>query len=270
MSFQQIKGNEKLIERLSASIRSGNVSHAYIFEGESVLDKKAFAEAFVKAVLCRQQPGTGCGECVSCRKIQHGNYEDLFFVEADGSSIKDEAIEKMQERLKTKPYGPRNIAIICDADTMTLRAQNRLLKTLEEPPEGTILILLSENIENLTQTILSRCVKFRLTYFGQESYEGMLETAETIADMLLNGEPFYKRKEAVADIAADAGKTSAFLDALEKVYRDLLVEPSQKGKLYKRSQIYRNVELIEQARRQIQRGVAKSYALKDLMIKIGG
>lgn len=270
MSFEQIKGNEKLVKRLSEAIKNGTVSHAYIFEGPAVLDKKAFAEAFVKALLCEEMPGTGCGRCVSCKKIQHGNYEDLIYVEADGSSIRDEAVAALQERLKIKPYGPRNIAVISDADTMTLRAQNRLLKTLEEPPEGTVLILLSENMENLTQTILSRCVKFRLNYFGQESYEGMMETAEKTADMLMEGQPFYKRKELVSEIAKDAGKTGAFLDALEKVYRDLLIGSSEKARLYKKSQIYKNVSIIEDTRRQIQRGVSKSYALKDLMIKIGG
>lgn len=270
MSFSQIEGNQKLIERLSASIKSGNVSHAYIFEGEAVLDKKAFAEAFVKAVLCGEMPGIGCGQCASCRKVEHGNYEDLFYVEADGASIRDEAIEALQHRLKTKPYGERNIAIISDADTMTLRAQNRLLKTLEEPPEGTILILLSENLENLTQTILSRCVKFRLNYFGKESYEGMMDKAREVADLLLAGEPFYKRKEAIEEIIKDDGKTRAFLDALERVYRDLLLEPSEKSRLYKKSRIFENVHQIEKTRRQLQRGVSKSYALKDLMIKIGG
>lgn len=270
MKFEQIEGNEALVARLTRAIQNGNVSHAYLFEGEAVLDKKAFAEVFIKAILCRQAPGVGCDHCLSCQKINHGNHEDLIYVEADGRSIKDEAIEQMQERLRTKPFGDRNIAIICDADTMTLRAQNRLLKTLEEPSQGTVLILLSENMENLTQTILSRCVKFRLHYFGKESYEGMMETAGTVADMLLEGQPFYKRKKAISDIMKDAGQTNAFLDALEQTYRDLLIDGSEKGKLYKKNQIYKNVALIEQAKRQIQRGVAKSYALKDLMIKIGG
>lgn len=270
MKFEQIKGNETLIKRLGASIQNGNVSHAYIFEGEAALDKKAFAQAFAKAILCENHPGIGCDTCLSCRKIQHDNHEDLIYLQADGRSIRDEAVEQLQTRLKTKPYGVRNIAIISDADTLTLRAQNRLLKTLEEPAGGAILILLSENIENLTQTILSRCVKFRLNYFGQESYEGMLDKAEEIADLLLAGQPFYKRKEAISDIMKDAGKTEAFLDALEKVYRDLLIENTEKGRLYKKSQIYQNVAVIEETRRQIRRGVAKSYALKDLMIKIGG
>lgn len=270
MRFDQMKGNEKLTERLAASIRQGTVSHAYLFEGEAALDKKAFAKAFAKAILCQKSPGTGCDTCLSCRKIEHDNHEDLIYVESDGRSIKDEAVEQLQAKLRVKPYGARNIAIISDADSLTLRAQNRLLKTLEEPAGAAILILLSENMENLTQTILSRCVKFRLNYFGRESYEGMLGKAEEVADLLLAGEPFYKRKEAIAGIIKDAGKTNAFLDALEKVYRDRLIEPKEKGKLYKKSQIYENVALIEETRRQIQRGVAKGYALKDLMIKIGG
>lgn len=270
MRLTDFTGNEKLIQRLIATIQNETLSHAYIFEGETSLDKLAFAKAFVKGILCTERPGIGCDQCVSCRKIEHDNYEDLFFVAADGASIKDEAIEKLQERLKVKPYGDRNIAIISDADTMTLRAQNRLLKTLEEPAPGTILILLSENIENLTNTILSRCVKFRLNYYGQESYEGMLDKAHAIADLLMEGAPFYKRKEAIAEVIKDSDQIMAFLDALEKVYRDFLIIPSEKGRLYKKSQIYKNVSLIEETRRQLLKGVSKSYALKDLMIKIGG
>lgn len=270
MNFLDFHGNEKLIQRLIATIQNNTLSHAYIFEGEAALDKIAFTKAFVKAVLCDVKPGIGCDACSTCRKVDHDNYEDLYYIAADGLSIKDEAIEKLQERLKIKPYGERNIAIISNADTMTLRAQNRLLKTLEEPAPGTILILLSENIENLTNTILSRCAKFRLNYYGRESYEGMMDKALAVADMLMRGEPFYKRKEAVADIAKDSEQTMAFLDALEKVYRDFLIIPSQEGRLYKKSQIYRNVSLIEETRRQLLKGVSKNYALKDLMIKIGG
>jgi DNA polymerase III delta prime subunit len=270
MNLSGFDGNEKLIQRLSATINNGTLSHAYIFEGEAALDKLAFAKAFVKAVLCKEHRGEDCDVCAVCRKIDHDNYEDLMLVQADGASIKDEAIEKLQERLKVKPYGERNIAVISNADTMTLRAQNRLLKTLEEPAAGTVIILLSENIENLTNTILSRCVKFRLNYYGRESYEGMLDKALEVADLLMRGAPFYQRKEAIAEIAKDNDKTVAFLDALEKVYRDYLIIPSEEGRLYKKSQIYRNVTLIEETRRQLLKGVSKSYALKDLMIKIGG
>ena len=270
MNLNGFEGNEKLIQRLIATINNETLSHAYIFEGEAALDKVAFTKAFIKAILCEEQPGIGCDTCSICRKIEHDNYEDLLYVEADGKSIKDEAIEKLQERLKVKPYGKRNIALINNADTMTLRAQNRLLKTLEEPAKGTVLILLSENIENLTNTILSRCVKFRLNYYGRETYDGLLDKAEEVAELLMRGAPFYQRKEAIVDIVKDDNKVMAFLDALEKVYRDFLIIPSDKGRLYKKSQIYKNVSLIEETRRQLLKGVSKNYALKDLMIKIGG
>ena len=97
-----------------------------------------------------------------------------------------------------------------------------------------------------------------------------MDKAREIADLLLEGAPFYKRKEAIEDIIKDDGQVRAFLDALERVYRDLLIDPSEKSRLYKKSRIFKNVDCIEKTRRQIQRGVSKSYALKDLMIKIGG
>jgi len=86
----------------------------------------------------------------------------------------------------------------------------------------------------------------------------------------MRGTPFYMRKEAISDIVKDNEKTMAFLDALEKVYRDYLIIPSEAGRLYKKNQIYRNVSLIEETRRQLLKGVSRTYALKDLMIKIGG
>ena len=74
----------------------------------------------------------------------------------------DEQISKVQSDIKKKPMEERHMVVIQDADTMTLRAQNRLLKTLEEPFEGTVMILLSENRENLLETIKSRCVLYRI------------------------------------------------------------------------------------------------------------
>ena len=98
---------------------------------------------------------------------------------------------------------------------MTLRAQNRLLKTLEEPPGKSVIILLSENIENLVQTIQSRCVKYRINYFGSENYDFMFDKAAKVADMILNRQPFYKVKKEVDDIMGSSEETAAFLDGLQ-------------------------------------------------------
>ena len=97
--------------KLGDAIRSGIVSHAYIIEGDSNIDKIGFARAFCQALTCSEMPGEGCGKCVNCRKIADGNHEDLYVVEPDDTtaskngtdSIKDAAVEELQVRLKEKP-----------------------------------------------------------------------------------------------------------------------------------------------------------------------
>ena len=134
MSLRDYNEYKRLIERISKAIINANVSHAYIIEGDSCIDKEAFAKDFIKAILCLEEPGFGCDRCVNCRKIDHDNYEDMYILRADELSLKDAAVSGLQENLKNKPSaGNRNIAIIEGADSMTPRAQNRLLKTLEEP-----------------------------------------------------------------------------------------------------------------------------------------
>ncbi|MGN1144596.1 MAG: hypothetical protein ACI4SU_08505, partial [Anaerovoracaceae bacterium] len=185
MSLNNWKADEKLVTRITGSILAGNVFHAYIIEGDTCVDKLAFAKDMVKAILCTERPGVGCGSCISCRKIDHGNYEDLYFIESDGLSVKDEPVFALQEKLKRKPTaGDRNLAIIKDADTMTTRAQNRLLKTLEEPPEGTVIFLLSENKDNLLETIRSRCVTYRLNSLETDLQAGAMEGASAILEGL--------------------------------------------------------------------------------------
>ena len=144
MTLSKYQLNQKLIDRISSSIISVRVFHAYIIEGDALADKVGFAKEFCKAIICKEKPGLGCDNCLDCRKMDHDNFEDLYFIESDGMSVKDEQISNLQANLKKKPIGSRNMAIIKDADTMTVRAQNRLLKTLEEPFAGTVIILLSE------------------------------------------------------------------------------------------------------------------------------
>ena len=160
------------------NIINGTLHHAFIIEGPYSADKKNYAVELAQAILCRQMPGVGCGECVICRKLKDGNHLDFVFIEPyakKGSktrSVKDEQIEQLQERLMRKPFeGDRVIAVIDGADTVTARAFNRFLKTLEEPPEGTVIFLLSENAAKLPQTIRSRCVHVRL--YGNEGKDNM-------------------------------------------------------------------------------------------------
>lgn len=270
MIFKEHQENENLISRLDNVVKNDKVSHAYIFEGANCIDKKTFAQSFVKGILCPDKNGENCGRCGICHKIDHDNHEDITYIAASGNSIKDSDIVQMQDKLKTRPVGDRNIVIIENSDMMTLRAQNRLLKTLEEPPGRSVIILLSENMENLVQTILSRCVKYRINIDGSDSYAFMMETSRKIAKMTLDRVPFYKLKTEAESIAKSTEDTAAFLDGLQVVYRDILMEKSKGISLYKDSDLIRNIHAVENARKQIKDGVSAVYAIKNLFLKIGG
>ena len=270
MYFKERDENQNLIARLDHIIETDKISHAYIFEGSGCIDKRSFVESFVKGILCPVNTGDNCNSCGICRKVDHGNHEDIIYIKASGGSIKDADIVKMQESLKNKPFGDRHIVIIENSDTMTLRAQNRLLKTLEEPLGSSVIMLLSENMENLVQTIKSRCVKYRINYFGSEGYDFMMEKAEKVSDMALNREPFYKLKQEIDDILENSDEVAGFLDSLQVVFRNMLIKKNKGISLYKDEDLKRNIYAAENARRQIKEGVSQSYAMKNLLIKIGG
>lgn len=318
MLFNQIRENQKTAERLCRSVASGAISHAYVLEGDASGNKEEIAEAFVAAVLCPQtsEQGQACGVCPSCRKISHHSHEDVVWIQAEGGSIKDEAIEALQARLKKKPYvGDRTAVIIKQADTMTLRAQNRLLKTLEEPTVGTVILLLSENIRQLAPTVLSRCVVFRLTQTGASeaaSPEEALMAAEMekaaieVADLVLSKAPFYQVAEQLKEPAADRERALLFLDDLERLYRDLILSAyniqgltggsrgltdgpagldvssgslanqaaegrldslRQKSRLCGQSFLNQAVEVVEEARRALNRNLNTGYTLKAMILK---
>lgn len=268
MSLSKYQLNKKLIDRISSSIVSGRVFHAYIIEGDAISDKEGFAREFCKAVVCSERPGTGCDVCINCRKMDHGNYEDLHFIESDGMSVKDEQIFKLQADLKKKPIGSRNLAIIKDADTMTIRAQNRLLKTLEEPFAGTVIILLSENRENLLETIRSRCVLYRLEDI-KENTKGQ-ELSEMVFEAISDGKKFFELKQIISAKIKSRDDAVALLDGLERIYEKLLTWEDPRRKIYGKEEIIKAIEYIEAARRDLHAKVNYQYALKNLILKIGG
>ena len=268
MALDRNSFNRKTFEKISRAIAEDKIFHAYILEGDFCIDKKQFALEFCKALVCLDRPGVGCDECVNCRKIDHDNYEDLHIVESDGMSVKDEQISRLQEELKKKPMGLRNLAIIKDADTMTPRAQNRLLKTLEEPFSGTVIILLSENRENLLDTIKSRCVLYRL----EEAAGGIpgMEKAQFIFEAISTGKSFHELKTLLSSHVKSREEALAIVDGLERIYEKLLTGEDSRWKFYRRDGIIRSIEFIEEARRDIIAKVNYQYAIKNLIIKIGG
>ena len=269
MSLREYKEFGRLPERISRAISCGNVSHAYIIEGDSCVDKRKFAKDFVKAILCSLEPGFGCDQCVVCLKIDHDNYEDLYAAQADDFSVKDAAISALQEKLKNKPSGGmRNIAIIEDADTMTVRAQNRLLKTLEEPNDGTVIVLLSENTENLLQTITSRCIIYRLGNFINSNENSNLSGAEEIMEMIFAGAYFCDIKDRLGKIVKDRKEAFQLLDGLERLYRRYLTADGPQA--VRKEKLIAKIKYIEEARRDLLANVNYKYAIRNLILKLGG
>lgn len=160
MEFVNIIGNENIKELLKNSIKTNNLVHSYMFVGPDGIGKKLFASAFSKMILCENQEDS-CNTCSSCIRFNSNNHPDFMVVDSeDGKSIKIGQIRLLQEKIAEKPIvSNKKVYIINNADLMTVEAQNCLLKTLEEPPEYAVLILILSNESKLLNTIKSRCTK---------------------------------------------------------------------------------------------------------------
>lgn len=269
MSLEEYSGYEKLTGRIKKAILNGNISHAYIIEGDSCIDKESFAKDIIKGIICREQPGTGCDFCPECRKVNHDNYEDLYYARADENSLKDAAIAELQENLKHKPTGgDRNFAIIEHADSMTVRAQNRLLKTLEEPSEGTVIFLLSENTENLLRTITSRCIIYRMGNYTDNTDSLDLNMAEEVMNMLLDGAYFVDLKDWLTKNVKNRKDAFMLIDSIERLFHRYMTDNINSS--FGKDSIIRNVKYVEEARRDLLANVDYKYAIRNLILKIGG
>ena len=170
--FKNIVGNNKIKESLENAINSGNVSHSYLFVGKAGIGKKLFAKDLAKKVMC-----LGDETCESCIKFDANSNPDFSIIVPDGKSIKIDQIRDMQARIVEKPIiSSKKVYIIDDADLMSEESQNCLLKTLEEPPEYAMIILIASNETKMLQTIKSRCVIIRFEDLTNEEISQILNT----------------------------------------------------------------------------------------------
>ncbi|MEE3420048.1 MAG: DNA polymerase III subunit delta' [Lachnospiraceae bacterium] len=160
--YGKIIGHENEIRILKKMVEEDRVSHAYLFTGDRGSGKKMLAEAFAEALLCEKKGPEACGECPACRKVLDRNHPDLIELvhEKPGVISVDEVREQVVNTVDIRPYeGGRKVYIIPEAEKMNAQAQNALLKTIEEPPAYTVILLLTSSPEALLPTILSRCSK---------------------------------------------------------------------------------------------------------------
>ncbi|MCY4404057.1 MAG: DNA polymerase III subunit delta' [Candidatus Poribacteria bacterium] len=154
-----IIGHQNIITQLKNAVTSERVAGAYLFSGEQGIGKETVALYFANLILCESPTDvTSCGECRACRKIKNGNHPDLRIIRPDGAQIKIDQIRHLQQQIVYQPLeGERKIYIIANTEKMNDSAANSLLKTLEEPPASSTIILLTENLKTMLPTIRSRC-----------------------------------------------------------------------------------------------------------------
>ena len=161
--------NRSNIRLLSKMIESGNISHAYLFYGNSTELLNRLALDFAASVNCLQK---GCGNCIICRNTIKGVYPNVLIIEPEGNILRIEEIARLQKFMGLSSYVPgKKICIIKESELMNQEAGNRLLKTLEDPPDDdSIFLLLTEDISIMLPTVVSRCLVYNWNFkFGENA-----------------------------------------------------------------------------------------------------
>jgi len=159
LSFAGIIGQDKAKKLLHRAVTQGRLAHAFLFKGPMGVGKKTLARTFAAALNC-QTPADHepCGRCPSCRKFTGGSHPDFLVIEPEGAAIKINQVRELKKTLAFPPFEAKiRVALLCDIHTMRREAANSLLKTLEEPPAQTMLILTADEAGGILPTILSRC-----------------------------------------------------------------------------------------------------------------
>ena len=195
MSWDQVVGHRNVLERFQKSARRNRLASTYLFVGPSGIGKRTFALKLAQSLLCRQSADdelVACGACPSCQQLVAGTHPDLIRVSRpeDKKFIPVEKFigkegQRRQQGLVhdigLKPfYGGRRIALIDDADHLNAEGANSLLKTLEEPPPRSILILLGTSQQKQLQTILSRSQVIHFSALETDQVRHIIETEQLI------------------------------------------------------------------------------------------
>ncbi|MFT8424755.1 MAG: DNA polymerase III subunit delta' [Liquorilactobacillus sp.] len=154
-----------LTDYFANMIKQGHLAHAYLLTGPKGIGKKALALWIIQGIFCQNKiAGRPCLDCEECRRIASGNHPDVVHVAPDGLSIKVDQIRFLKSEFsKSGIEGKQKTFIIEDADKMTASAANSLLKFLEEPSGTVVAFLLTETVNRILPTIVSRCQVFELT-----------------------------------------------------------------------------------------------------------
>lgn len=196
------------------SIIKKKLSHAYLINTNGYHKGFDFAKAFAKYLLCPNNE-TGSHECSVCHLIDNNSYSEFKVIEADGLWIKKEQTDELQEMFSMKSLSGRKVYIINGVENLNISASNSILKFLEEPEEGIVAILITDNIYKVLGTIVSRCQVINLNNVQIKS-----------DDMLLNvGNQLYNDSDKINEFVNDSesiNKIGHVIDFIEYLYSNKL------------------------------------------------
>lgn len=196
------------------SIIKNKLSHAYLINTNGYHKGFDFAKAFAKYLLCPNNE-TGSHECSVCHLIDNNSYSEFKVIEADGLWIKKEQTDELQEMFSMKSLSDRKVYIINGVENLNISASNSILKFLEEPEEGIVAILITDNIYKVLGTIVSRCQVINLNNVQVKS-----------DDMLLNvGNQLYNDSDKINEFVNDSesiNKIGHVIDFIEYLYSNKL------------------------------------------------
>jgi DNA polymerase-3 subunit delta' len=175
MAFKEFPGQAQGIHLLQRSLDRGRLAHAYLFTGHQLEELESMARSLGKTLNCRQPVrGAGgvaidcCDQCLNCRKIDHGNHADVHWVRPESKSrvVTVAQMRELMQQIHLKPTEAEyKVAVVVAADRLNNQAANAFLKTLEEPPAKSVLLLLTTEPHRILETILSRCL--RMNFSGE-------------------------------------------------------------------------------------------------------
>lgn len=289
--FNDILGNEEIKIILQNLVNTNSISHSYIFVGKDGIGKFLFAKEFAKAILCNGLNNKPCNKCESCATFQGGNNPDITIIDSSEKSIKTETIKEMVKSVYEKPLkSQKKVYIINNSQKMTREAQNSLLKTLEEPPEYVVLILITENENLLLNTIKSRCVKIKFNNLSktevkkilEEKYdlkeipENILELAEGSASFALSA---IDKQDIISNVTEIFSRidTISIIDLLNK--KDLIFKEKENVQeilnfinieLIKNKNIkYLNcINFVEETKERLRKNSNYDMTIDNLLLKI--
>lgn len=179
MTLQAVKGQPRAVAALRAALKRGALPHACLFSGPSGVGKELAAVGLAQALLCKEVPGEGCGRCSTCTRIERFAHPDVLwllpeeeqvrrrlagrsdFAHVPSREVRVEQVRQLQERLSLRGLeSARKVVLVLSAEAMNPAAQNAFLKTLEEPPSDTTLVLVTSAPDRLLPTLRSRCVRY--------------------------------------------------------------------------------------------------------------